>query len=108
MLMHCPLQIWLEKVSGNMVKSFFTTICDFSSCLFLNYRFHYQTQGVYYEYTYYLTFLLYILSVIFQVSKLSTLLLKAVRSTLGSQGWDVLVPGDALGKLVQVPLPSCF
>ncbi|XP_014513502.1 phosphoglucan, water dikinase, chloroplastic [Vigna radiata var. radiata] len=40
--------------------------------------------------------------VIFQVSKLSTLLLKAVRSTLGSQGWDVLVPGDALGKLVQV------
>ncbi|XP_027934248.1 phosphoglucan, water dikinase, chloroplastic [Vigna unguiculata] len=40
--------------------------------------------------------------VIFQVSKLSTLLLKAVRSTLGSQGWDVLVPGAALGKLVQV------
>ncbi|KAK1593005.1 hypothetical protein Q3G72_034339 [Acer saccharum] len=40
--------------------------------------------------------------VIFQVSKLCTLLLKAVRSTLGSQGWDVLVPGDALGKLVQV------
>ncbi|TKY50532.1 Phosphoglucan, water dikinase [Spatholobus suberectus] len=40
--------------------------------------------------------------VIFQVSKLCTLLLKAVRSTLGSQGWDVLVPGAALGKLVQV------
>ncbi|RDX98549.1 Phosphoglucan, water dikinase, chloroplastic, partial [Mucuna pruriens] len=36
------------------------------------------------------------------VSKLCTLLLKAVRSTLGSQGWDVLVPGAALGKLVQV------
>ncbi|KAH7573367.1 hypothetical protein JRO89_XS03G0130200 [Xanthoceras sorbifolium] len=42
--------------------------------------------------------------VIFQVSKLCTLLLKAVRKTLGSQGWDVLVPGDALGKLVQVSL----
>ncbi|KRH36357.2 hypothetical protein GLYMA_10G298000v4 [Glycine max] len=40
--------------------------------------------------------------VIFQVSKLCTLLLKAVRNTLGSQGWDVLVPGTALGKLVQV------
>lgn len=40
--------------------------------------------------------------VIFQVSKLCTLLLKAVRSTLGSQGWDVIVPGDALGTLVQV------
>ncbi|XP_054804581.1 phosphoglucan, water dikinase, chloroplastic isoform X2 [Prosopis cineraria] len=41
-------------------------------------------------------------SVIFQVSKLCTLLLKAVRSTLGSQGWDVLVPGNTLGKLIQV------
>lgn len=40
--------------------------------------------------------------IIFQVSKLCTLLLKAVRSTLGSQGWDVLVPGAAVGKLVQV------
>uniref|UniRef100_A0A7N2LWV0 CBM20 domain-containing protein n=1 Tax=Quercus lobata TaxID=97700 RepID=A0A7N2LWV0_QUELO len=40
--------------------------------------------------------------VIFQVSKLCTLLLKAVRSTVGSQGWDVLVPGAALGTLVQV------
>lgn len=40
--------------------------------------------------------------VIFQVSKLCTVLLKAVRSTLGSQGWDVLVPGAASGKLVQV------
>ncbi|KAK6914379.1 Pyruvate phosphate dikinase, AMP/ATP-binding [Dillenia turbinata] len=40
--------------------------------------------------------------VVFQVSKLSSLLLKAVRSTLGSQGWDVLVPGTALGRLVQV------
>ncbi|KAF7837081.1 phosphoglucan, water dikinase, chloroplastic [Senna tora] len=41
-------------------------------------------------------------SVIFQVSKLCTLLLKAVRSTLGSQGWDVLVPGDTFGTLIQV------
>ncbi|KAJ4723049.1 phosphoglucan, water dikinase, chloroplastic-like [Melia azedarach] len=40
--------------------------------------------------------------IIFQVSKLCTLLLKAVRSTLGSQGWDVLVPGAAVGKLVEV------
>ncbi|XP_065861529.1 phosphoglucan, water dikinase, chloroplastic isoform X3 [Euphorbia lathyris] len=40
--------------------------------------------------------------VIFQVSKLCTLLLKAVRSTLGSQGWDVLVPGAASGTLFQV------
>ncbi|KAJ6873727.1 phosphoglucan [Populus alba x Populus x berolinensis] len=40
--------------------------------------------------------------VIFQVSKLCTLLLKAVRSTLGSTGWDILVPGAASGTLVQV------
>ncbi|KAF8402196.1 hypothetical protein HHK36_013148 [Tetracentron sinense] len=40
--------------------------------------------------------------VIFQVSKLCTLLLKAIRGTLGSQGWDVLVPGAALGTLIQV------
>ncbi|XP_057732609.1 phosphoglucan, water dikinase, chloroplastic [Arachis stenosperma] len=39
---------------------------------------------------------------IFQVSKLCTLLLKAVRSSLGSQGWDVLVPGAVSGTLVQV------
>ena len=43
-----------------------------------------------------------ICSVIFQVSKLCTLLSKAVRSTLGSEGWDVVVPGDASGVLVQV------
>lgn len=41
-------------------------------------------------------------SVIFQVSKLCTLLLKAVRTALGSSGWDVLVPGVAHGTLVQV------
>ncbi|KAL8030946.1 hypothetical protein ABFX02_14G319400 [Erythranthe guttata] len=40
--------------------------------------------------------------VIFQVSKLCTVLLKAVRNVLGSQGWDILVPGDASGTLVQV------
>ncbi|MBA0713842.1 hypothetical protein Golax_012846, partial [Gossypium laxum] len=40
--------------------------------------------------------------VIFQVSKLCTFLLKAVRTALGSQGWDVLVPGSVSGTLVQV------
>ncbi|KAG6422820.1 hypothetical protein SASPL_113201 [Salvia splendens] len=40
--------------------------------------------------------------VIFQVSKLCTLLLKAVRNVLGSEGWDILVPGDAVGTLIQV------
>ncbi|XP_077226596.1 chloroplastidic phosphoglucan, water dikinase (ATGWD3) [Tasmannia lanceolata] len=40
--------------------------------------------------------------VIFQVSKLCTVLLKAVRNVLGSEGWDVLVPGTAQGTLVQV------
>ncbi|XP_019428059.1 PREDICTED: phosphoglucan, water dikinase, chloroplastic [Lupinus angustifolius] len=40
--------------------------------------------------------------VIFQVSKLCTLLQKAVRSVLGSEGWDVLVPGAVAGTLVQV------
>ena len=40
--------------------------------------------------------------IIFQVSKLCTLFLKAVRTTLGSQGWDVIVPGAARGTLIQV------
>ncbi|KAJ8530799.1 hypothetical protein K7X08_023680 [Anisodus acutangulus] len=40
--------------------------------------------------------------VVFQVSKLATLLLKAVRRIIGSSGWDVLVPGDAFGELIQV------
>lgn len=44
-----------------------------------------------------------ICSVIFQVSKLCTLLLKAARSTIGSQGWDVIVPGAAVGTLLLVP-----
>ncbi|KAJ8449699.1 hypothetical protein Cgig2_001355 [Carnegiea gigantea] len=40
--------------------------------------------------------------VIFQVSKLGAILLKAVRSTLASEGWDVIVPGTAYGTVVQV------
>ncbi|KAG8378338.1 hypothetical protein BUALT_Bualt08G0127000 [Buddleja alternifolia] len=40
--------------------------------------------------------------VIFQVSKICTLLLKAVRNVLGSDGWDILVPGNAFGTLIQV------
>ncbi|GMI96082.1 PHOSPHOGLUCAN WATER DIKINASE [Hibiscus trionum] len=40
--------------------------------------------------------------VIFQVSKLCTFLLKAVRIGLGSHGWDVVVPGSVSGTLIQV------
>ncbi|CAA7017203.1 unnamed protein product [Microthlaspi erraticum] len=40
--------------------------------------------------------------IIFQISKLCTVLLKAVRNSLGSEGWDVIVPGSAAGTLVQV------
>ncbi|CAM0912375.1 unnamed protein product [Alopecurus aequalis] len=40
--------------------------------------------------------------VIFQVSKLCTVLLKAVREVIGLSGWDVLVPGVAHGALIQV------
>ncbi|KAH0899996.1 hypothetical protein HID58_049564 [Brassica napus] len=40
--------------------------------------------------------------IIFQISKLCTVLLKAVRNTLGSEGWDVIVPGSISGTLVQV------
>lgn len=40
--------------------------------------------------------------VIFQVSKICTLLLKAVRSSIGSTGWDVLVPGVVYGTLTKV------
>ncbi|KAL6504566.1 Phosphoglucan, water dikinase, chloroplastic [Orobanche gracilis] len=49
-------------------------------------------------------------SVIFQVSKLCTLLSKAVRNVLGSEGWDILVPGDAFGTLFQVEniVPGCL
>ncbi|GLJ26894.1 hypothetical protein SUGI_0526130 [Cryptomeria japonica] len=41
-------------------------------------------------------------SVVFQVSKLCSLLLKAVRSLSGGHGWDTLVPGKAIGTLVEV------
>lgn len=41
-------------------------------------------------------------SIIFQISKLCTVLLKAVRNSLGSEGWDVIVPGSTSGTLVQV------
>lgn len=40
--------------------------------------------------------------VIFQVSKLCTVLLKAVRAVIGLSGWDVLVPGETHGALIQV------
>jgi phosphoglucan, water dikinase len=43
-----------------------------------------------------------LVSVIFQVSKLCTMLLKAVRIVLGSSGWDVLVPGVAHGTIIEV------
>ncbi|KAI3932874.1 hypothetical protein MKX01_031856 [Papaver californicum] len=48
--------------------------------------------------------------VVFQVSKLCTILLKSVRKTVGSQGWDVLVPGAAVGTLVQIEriVPGSF
>ncbi|KAL6564148.1 hypothetical protein OROMI_015598 [Orobanche minor] len=44
------------------------------------------------------------------VSKLCTLLSKAVRNVIGSEDWDILVPGDAFGTLFQVEniLPGCL
>ncbi|MCO5596749.1 hypothetical protein L7F22_050818 [Adiantum nelumboides] len=41
-------------------------------------------------------------SVVFQLSKLCSLLLKAARSVAGEEGWDPLVPGIAVGTLVEV------
>ncbi|CAI5966357.1 unnamed protein product [Closterium sp. NIES-65] len=41
-------------------------------------------------------------SVVFQLAKLTSLLLRVMRSVLGAEGWDVLVPGTAVGKLVEV------
>ncbi|KAL2649665.1 hypothetical protein R1flu_017793 [Riccia fluitans] len=41
-------------------------------------------------------------SVVFQISKLCSLLLKAVREVSGSEGWDALMPGTAIGTLVEV------
>ena len=46
-------------------------------------------------------------SIIFQVSKLCTVLLKATRAVLGSSVWDVLVPGVAHGALIQVSSIIC-
>ncbi|PKA66121.1 Phosphoglucan, water dikinase, chloroplastic [Apostasia shenzhenica] len=40
--------------------------------------------------------------VMFQVSKLCTPLLKALRTSLGLLGWDVIVPGVAHGTILQV------
>ncbi|EEC69133.1 hypothetical protein OsI_38056 [Oryza sativa Indica Group] len=40
--------------------------------------------------------------IVFQVSKLCTVLQKAIREVLGSTGWDVLVPGVAHGTLMRV------
>lgn len=45
---------------------------------------------------------LYMSSIVFQVSKLCTVLQKAIREVLGSTGWDVLVPGVAHGTLMRV------
>lgn len=41
-------------------------------------------------------------SVVFQLSKLCSLLLKAARTVAGEEGWDPLVPGIAVGTLVEV------
>eukprot|EP00250_Pteridium_aquilinum_P016715 c23252_g1_i1 orf=383-3940(-) len=41
-------------------------------------------------------------SVVFQLSKLCSLLLKAARAVAGEEGWDPLVPGVAVGTLVEV------
>lgn len=41
-------------------------------------------------------------SVVFQLSKLSSRLLKALRMVAGEEGWDPIVPGTAIGTLVEV------
>eukprot|EP00899_Mesostigma_viride_P020273 jgi/Mesvir1/28247/Mv04788-RA.1 len=41
-------------------------------------------------------------SVVFQLAKLCSLLLKALREGLGEPDWDILVAGDSVGKLVAV------
>ena len=41
-------------------------------------------------------------SVVFQLSKLCSLLLKASRSVAGEEGWDPLVSGEAVGTLIEV------
>jgi phosphoglucan,water dikinase len=41
-------------------------------------------------------------SVVFQIAKLCSLLLKAIRTTAGGDGFDVIMPGRATGVLVEV------
>ncbi|KAG0565181.1 hypothetical protein M758_8G165600 [Ceratodon purpureus] len=41
-------------------------------------------------------------SVVFQIAKLCSLLLKAIRSTAGGDGFDVIMPGRATGTLIEV------
>lgn len=41
-------------------------------------------------------------SVVFQIAKLCSLLLKAIRVTAGGDGYDVIMPGTATGTLVEV------
>lgn len=41
-------------------------------------------------------------SVVFQIAKLCSLLLRAIRSTAGGDGFDVIMPGRATGTLVEV------
>eukprot|EP00878_Enallax_costatus_P003846 GHUV01004062.1.p1 GENE.GHUV01004062.1~~GHUV01004062.1.p1 ORF type:complete len:1053 (+),score=249.89 GHUV01004062.1:1558-4716(+) len=41
-------------------------------------------------------------NVVFQVSKMTTLLLRACRAAAGASSWDPLVPGTAIGKLVEL------
>lgn len=48
------------------------------------------------------TLLALLFSVVFQISKICSLLLKAVRDVSGSEGWDTLMPGTAVGTLVEV------
>lgn len=40
--------------------------------------------------------------VVFQLSKLATLLCRAARTASGSSSWDVVVSGQAKGRLVEV------
>ncbi|KAJ7532987.1 hypothetical protein O6H91_13G028200 [Diphasiastrum complanatum] len=41
-------------------------------------------------------------SVVFQLAKLCSLMLKSVRTSMGGAGWDALMPGKVVGKLVEV------
>lgn len=40
---------------------------------------------------------------VLQVSKLTTVLLRACRAAAGTSSWDPLVAGTAIGKLVELP-----